>query len=474
MSRPPGEEIDTYTEILGLNADASAKDLRRAYKAKLLQHHPDRNHGREGNFTCYTQKIIEAYGFLSERAKQRDGEKSKTKESGCGVPAPSNKTSAPHNTCFDTSKPANTSDWPVDAPFRAKYYRDDAAHTSASDRMHSYRRRTAQEQQRQRSSRKGETPRHPKKSLMNPYKDDGVSDSRERRKVGSRSEWVGVNHNQQNGQRDPSPRLRPHSHTPEVLPVNNLPKRRKKPPKSKFPRGPESKIRKNRGKKLKEAAQSAKIQQALASGQYSNLRDSRSRNPIDGDIQSPRNFDHPVRGGNDTSVDSSASPVPMDVDTPQKSYLSASTVPATPKKGSFVSEGPAPPLSTFVRFLPIPEPPAIPELPIPCEDISASIYSKFSASVALYRAVWNEYSLLRTHYLSARVEKNILECARNDGYSKGTNTEPEFEISLKYINNQLNKLHEERTACIEYVAALDARIIFELEWKSRLERVMPP
>jgi molecular chaperone DnaJ len=59
-----------YYEVLGCAKDASADDVRRAYKKEALKHHPDRNPGNpkaEGLF----KEVNEAYQVLSDDQKRR-------------------------------------------------------------------------------------------------------------------------------------------------------------------------------------------------------------------------------------------------------------------------------------------------------------------------------------------------------------------------------------------------------------------
>ena len=55
-----------YYSILGINKDASDKDIRKAYKKKSMQHHPDRG-GNEEEF----KKVNEAYSTLKDPAKRQ-------------------------------------------------------------------------------------------------------------------------------------------------------------------------------------------------------------------------------------------------------------------------------------------------------------------------------------------------------------------------------------------------------------------
>ena len=52
-------------EILGINADASLDEVKKAYRRKSLVHHPDRNNNSADSTNMF-QKINEAY----ERSKE--------------------------------------------------------------------------------------------------------------------------------------------------------------------------------------------------------------------------------------------------------------------------------------------------------------------------------------------------------------------------------------------------------------------
>ncbi len=59
-----------YYEVLGCAREASAEDLRKAYKKEALKHHPDRNPGNPGA-ECAFKEVNEAYQVLSDEAKRR-------------------------------------------------------------------------------------------------------------------------------------------------------------------------------------------------------------------------------------------------------------------------------------------------------------------------------------------------------------------------------------------------------------------
>lgn len=58
-----------YYQILGVERDASSDDLRRAYRAFAMKHHPDRNPGNAESEALF-KEATEAYSVLSDEAKR--------------------------------------------------------------------------------------------------------------------------------------------------------------------------------------------------------------------------------------------------------------------------------------------------------------------------------------------------------------------------------------------------------------------
>jgi molecular chaperone DnaJ len=52
---------ETYYEILGIEVDASDEEIRKAYKKRAMEWHPDRANGSEEKF----KKLVKAYGIIS-------------------------------------------------------------------------------------------------------------------------------------------------------------------------------------------------------------------------------------------------------------------------------------------------------------------------------------------------------------------------------------------------------------------------
>src|SRR5438270_11226274 len=59
-----------YYEVLGVGRNASAEDLKRAYRKLALQYHPDRNNGDPQSEARF-KEINEAYEVLSDSSKRQ-------------------------------------------------------------------------------------------------------------------------------------------------------------------------------------------------------------------------------------------------------------------------------------------------------------------------------------------------------------------------------------------------------------------
>ena len=62
--------LKDYYGILGVNADASAEDIRRAFRQLALRYHPDRNPGDVKEAEEKFKEINEAYEVLSDDEKR--------------------------------------------------------------------------------------------------------------------------------------------------------------------------------------------------------------------------------------------------------------------------------------------------------------------------------------------------------------------------------------------------------------------
>lgn len=58
-----------YYEVLGVSRDASAQDLKKAYRKVAMKHHPDRNSGDKGSEEKF-KEASEAYEILSDQKKR--------------------------------------------------------------------------------------------------------------------------------------------------------------------------------------------------------------------------------------------------------------------------------------------------------------------------------------------------------------------------------------------------------------------
>ena len=60
---------EDYYEILGVSKSASASEIKKAYRKKALQYHPDKNPG-DANAEQQFKKAAEAYEILSDQQKR--------------------------------------------------------------------------------------------------------------------------------------------------------------------------------------------------------------------------------------------------------------------------------------------------------------------------------------------------------------------------------------------------------------------
>src|SRR5262245_33694083 len=59
-----------YYEVLGVAKDASADDVKKAYRKLAMQYHPDRNHGDEGAAEKF-KEATEAFEVLYDAEKRQ-------------------------------------------------------------------------------------------------------------------------------------------------------------------------------------------------------------------------------------------------------------------------------------------------------------------------------------------------------------------------------------------------------------------
>ena len=63
--------LKDYCRILGVDMDASAEDIKRAFRRLALQYHPDRNPGNVEETEAKFKEINEAYEVLGNKEKRR-------------------------------------------------------------------------------------------------------------------------------------------------------------------------------------------------------------------------------------------------------------------------------------------------------------------------------------------------------------------------------------------------------------------
>lgn len=59
-------DIKNYYVVLGINADATTKEIKKAYRRLAKEHHPDRNPEKNIEAEAMIKEINEAYEVLSE------------------------------------------------------------------------------------------------------------------------------------------------------------------------------------------------------------------------------------------------------------------------------------------------------------------------------------------------------------------------------------------------------------------------
>ena len=60
-----------YYEVLGVSKDASKDEIKRAYRKLAIQHHPDRNPGKEKWANEKLKEINEAFSVLGDPKKRK-------------------------------------------------------------------------------------------------------------------------------------------------------------------------------------------------------------------------------------------------------------------------------------------------------------------------------------------------------------------------------------------------------------------
>lgn len=80
----PDTYADDHYEVLGLQSEATDKDIGAAYKRLALKHHPDKNPDNRKDAEVIFKRITQAYDTLRDQAKRQAYDNSRNKRSGNG------------------------------------------------------------------------------------------------------------------------------------------------------------------------------------------------------------------------------------------------------------------------------------------------------------------------------------------------------------------------------------------------------
>ncbi|EPS43449.1 hypothetical protein H072_2560 [Dactylellina haptotyla CBS 200.50] len=143
------------------------------------------------------------------------------------------------------------------------------------------------------------------------------------------------------------------------------------------------------------------------------------------------------------------------------------TLPFDSRPASFVNISPSSSPKNNISIPPPPEPPATPV------GQSATSYDKCCAAMTVYQAQWNEYNAKIVNHMRARVDADIIQCAKNKGFASGTSNNPKMGVQLDLIQTRktLTELDEDQEIRAHWQSAIKTHVNILTRWKIYLEHL---